>query len=143
MVEQKSESAKSSAVKEDARFEEQVSEPRAFNMVSEIEPQEDDEFVELEKRSLEEDDEDQQRVPPVKAVQQSARYDSVISKKMSFERKFTINTAANAAAHRRSMITGKIRGLTDQRNTHGATHYNKDDLGFLFGGSAKPKLASH
>jgi hypothetical protein len=59
-------------------------------------------------------------------------------------RKSTLNTAANLAAHRRSQITGKLRKLSENKLSSLSLpkKYTKDDLGFLFGGSAKPKLAT-
>jgi hypothetical protein len=61
----------------------------------------------------------------------------------AFRRRGTITTAADQAAHRRSMITGKLRKLSENKmSLHGQQRYSKDDLGFLFGGSAKPKLAT-
>ena len=56
---------------------------------------------------------------------------------------YDISTAAELASHRRSMITGKQRMLSVTRSdVHSVKHYTKEDLGFLFGGSAKPKLAT-
>lgn len=48
------------------------------------------------------------------------------------------------AAHRRSMITGKLRKLSENKISSLSLpkRHTKDDLGFLFGGSAKPKLAT-
>lgn len=61
----------------------------------------------------------------------------------TLKRRATINTAADQAAHRRSMITGKLRKLSENRSSiTNQQRYSKDDLGFLFGGSAKPKLAT-
>jgi hypothetical protein len=41
------------------------------------------------------------------------------------------------------MITGKLRKLSENRSSiTNQQRYSKDDLGFLFGGSAKPKLAT-
>jgi hypothetical protein len=57
------------------------------------------------------------------------------------QKSMDINAAADQAAHRRSMLTGKLRKLADTRSG-GPRHFQKDDLGFLFGGSAKPKLAT-
>jgi hypothetical protein len=42
------------------------------------------------------------------------------------------------AGNKRSSITGKLRKLTVERTQS----VKKEDLGFLFGGSAKPKLAT-
>jgi len=46
-----------------------------------------------------------------------------------------MNTAAEAAKHRRSISTGMVRG-----QAQGAI--DPEHLSFLFGGSAKPKLAT-
>jgi hypothetical protein len=53
----------------------------------------------------------------------------------------TIGRDADQAAHRRSQITGKLRHLSSTKS-FSQVGRSKQDLGLMFGGSAKPKLAT-
>lgn len=101
-----------------------------------------DEFVELEKMSQQfsaREEQEEQKVPKQTSLEARISFTKQISNKI--KRSNTINSDADAAAHRRSQITGKLRMLSSARSmTRGMPQ--KEDLGFLFGGSAKPKMAT-
>jgi len=60
---------------------------------------------------------------------------SDLETKLELKRQVSLNTAAEAAKHRRSTTTGLLRGQAPGS-------IDPEHLSFLFGGSAKPKLAT-
>jgi len=58
-----------------------------------------------------------------------------LNQNLGLERQVSLNTAAEAAKHRRSTVTGLLRGQREGS-------IDPEHLSFLFGGSAKPKLAT-